>query len=206
MERKDQMEILTQDILAFWFGDLATDGAIDPIKSKPWFEKNKDFDEQVKRRYESYLDTAVMGAFDRWIRSPEGLTALVILLDQFPRHIYREKPKSFLFDAKALSMSLYGIEQKLFLETRSAYGYFMLMPTMHAEDLAIQTKSVECFERLFKVAEQGAKDMIAKALDFSLKHKAIIERFGRFPHRNAILGRTSTESEIEFLKEPGSSF
>lgn len=200
------MEILAQEILSFWFGEIAEDGSVAQANAKRWFEKNETFDAKIKRRFEGYLETAVMGAFDRWIQQAEGLTALVVMLDQFPRQIYRNDPKAFAFDAKSLSLSLYGIENELFLKTRSAYGYFLLMPTMHSEDLAVQQLGVKSFQRLLTQAEKGAKTMVASALDFAVKHRDIIERFGRFPHRNSILGRQSSDEELDFLNMPGSSF
>lgn len=200
------MEFLAEKILTFWFGDIDETGAVDKEVSKRWFVKDQQFDDQVKRVFGSYLETGVMGAYDRWIHEPGGLAALIVMLDQFPRQIFRNRPEGFVYDPKALSLSLFGIENECYLKTRTYYGNFILMPTMHSEDLKVQDLGVSSFKSLLDVAEPGAKNDIANALEYAIKHRDIIAKFGRFPHRNAILNRESTSEEIEFLKTPGSSF
>ncbi len=195
------MEILCQSILAFWFGSDAFNN------SQKWFQKDPQYDNLIKKKFSEYMDHGFMGAFDRWTKDHEGLTALIILLDQFPRNAYRNQPQSFHFDKKALAVALTGIENKFYLRGYCPYGYFSLMPTMHSENIEIQNLGITCFEELYaQQSEPKAQQMIATALDYAKQHRDIIKRFNRFPHRNAILGRESTPEEVDFLQQKSSSF
>lgn len=201
-----ELEPLAQDILKFWFGTLDKTGAVMPEKSKRWFQKDVAFDQDIARRFDEYLMPGVWGAFDRWLENDLGRVALIVLLDQFPRNIYRGQPKSFYFDQKALHLSRDCIQSKQFLKLATPYAYFTLMPTMHSELLEAQELGIESFKELLAVTDEGQKALISAALDYAIRHRDIVARFGRFPHRNEILGRESTAEEMDFLKEPGSSF
>ncbi|MFW7381355.1 MAG: DUF924 family protein [Oligoflexus sp.] len=201
------MEPLAQGILNFWFGPLDANGLVAKEKSDRWFQKDAAFDQEIRKKFEEYLQPAAWGAFDRWNLHDDSRVALLVLLDQFPRNIYRNDPKSFYFDQKALHISMEGIHSEHFLRVPVVYAYFSIMPTMHAESLEAQETGIAAFERLLQAAAPGElKEMLASALDYAKRHRDIIAQFGRFPHRNAILGRDSRKEELEFLQQPGSSF
>ena len=176
-----------EQILHFWFEE---------ITPKDWFTKNPDFDEQLKQRFGDLVEDAIGARLDSWAKTKEGRLALILLLDQMTRNIYRDTPKAFAGDEMALALSLRAVHDGYLEDSTIGECQFFLMPMMHAEDLDIQNKSIPLFEKY------TYKD-VAK---FAHKHKDIVARFGHFPHRNAILGRPSTDEEIRFLKEPGSSF
>jgi uncharacterized protein (DUF924 family) len=175
------------EILHFWFNELSP---------KDWFRKDPDLDNRIAARFGETYESVRHQIPDDWLTTPEGYLAAVIVFDQFPRNMFRDDPRAFATDAMALALSkraiAEGLDAKLDVDKRA----FLYMPFQHAEDGADQARCVELFAALGKPVE----------LDFANRHKAIIDRFGRFPHRNAILGRTSTEEEIAFLLEPGSSF
>lgn len=200
------VEVLAESILKFWFGDMGDDGVVDAEKSKRWFIKDDNFDKSIERVYGSYLDTAGMGGLDRWANDSKSITALIVMLDQFPRNIYRGVEKSFIYDKKALALANLAVEKEYYKEVPAVCAYFQAMPFMHSEDINMQDKCIKQFEWLIENTEGDTKKMMEKALEFAHKHRVIIEKFGRFPHRNAALYRESTAEEVEFLKGPNSSF
>ena len=200
------MEVLAESILKFWFGDINSDGTVDAEKSKRWFKKDEIFDKSIERVYGSYLDTAGMGGLDRWANDPQAMTALIVMLDQFPRNIYRGLEKSFIYDKKALALANLAVDKNYYKEVPAVFAYFQTMPFMHSEDIKMQDKAIKQFEWLIENTEGDTKKMMEMALEFSHKHRVIIEKFGRFPHRNAALYRESTAEEVEFLKGQDSSF
>jgi uncharacterized protein (DUF924 family) len=191
------------DLLRVWFGEP---GSSPFASSKKWFTKDEAFDRALREQFEETLDAAARGELDGWRASPREEVALVILLDQISRNIHRGTPRSFAQDelsrAVTLEMLAKGVDRTLGLAER----YFVLMPLMHAEDVALQRRCVAEFEALLADTSEEARAMLTSAVDYAKKHAVIVERFGRFPHRNAILGRASTPEEIEFLGQPGSSF
>ncbi|MGU9961913.1 MAG: DUF924 family protein [Candidatus Puniceispirillales bacterium WSBS_2018_MAG_OTU23] len=175
------------DINNFWFIDTAP---------KQWFIKDDQFDATLKKRFEEWVVKALAGSLDAWADTPMGTLALILLLDQMTRNIYRNTPAAFSGDAAALALSLNAVHRGYLDEMEAHPQQFLLMPMMHSEDINIQNQSLP----LFKKYTSADTDEYAK------KHQVIIARFGRFPHRNAVLGRVSSEEEIAFLKEPNSSF
>jgi len=176
------------DVLAFWFEE---------IEPKAWFTKDTDFDRRVTERFGAAHARAAAGELDHWQERAEGALALVLLLDQFPRNMFRDSPRAFASDAGALAVAKQAIVRGLDMELVGDRRIFLYMPFQHSEELADQRRSVELFaERL------DSENM----LGYARRHLAIIERFGRFPHRNAVLGRANTPEEAEFLEEKGSSF
>jgi uncharacterized protein (DUF924 family) len=171
-----------------------------------WWKKDPAFDDDIRDRFEPAHTLAARGALDGWKATPRGRLALVILLDQFSRNMYRGTPRAFAQDARACECTLEAIvegdEQGLGIMERS----FLYMPLMHAEDVDLQHKSVAAFERLCRAAPETLRKAVEQTLDYAKKHAEIVERFGRFPHRNTILGRSSTPEEVTFLTQPGSSF
>ncbi|GGC82498.1 DUF924 family protein [Vreelandella lutescens] len=176
-----------QAVLAFWFQELS------PAQ---WFKKDTHIDQQIIERFSDVLEKAAACECFEWRRSARGRLAEVIVLDQFSRNIYRDDARSFASDTLALALAqeavASGADQSLSAVERS----FLYMPYMHSESAAIHTLALQLFD------QPG----LESNLEFEKRHKAIIDRFGRYPHRNAVLGRTSTPEEVEFLKQPGSSF
>lgn len=198
-------------ILDSWFEGVDDETVIDKGRPpfKKWFAKDAALDRQIRQRFEDDLNNALAGTCQDWEQSARGALALILLYDQFTRNIYRDTPGMYKADAPAQGLTLRltagGKERKLNLVER----IFVYMPLMHAEDIPKQRLSVECFRRLMeesKIRNPQNTHYYSYSLDYANRHCAIVERFGRFPHRNAILGRTSTAEEIEFLKKPGSGF
>jgi len=195
-------------ILDFWFGEMKNSGVPDKKKQKMWWQKDKNLDKLIKKEFEILLKRAKSGEFEEWTDNPEGTLAVVILLDQFSRHIYRDTVNAFSQDEMALniviSAMLKGFDKQLIAVKRT----FIYMPLMHSEDIDIQIKSVECFSELEKeyIRNDETADIVKINKKYAIMHYEIIKRFGRYPHRNMVLGRESTAEEIEFLKEQGSSF
>ena len=194
-------------VLDFWFGACGADGSLDPVKRKMWFGSGRDYDAGIRKRFRKLHRRAAQGELEReWAATPPGAMALIILLDQVSRHIHRGTAAAFAQDAAAQKLAIAGVEQGADRALIPAQRAFFYLPFEHAEDLELQRKGARLFERLSgEVAPAWRREYIGFA-DYSGHHRDIIERFGRFPHRNVILGRASTPEEIEFLKEPGSSF
>ena len=174
-------------VLSFWFEDCS---------SKDWFKKDKYFDKQIKKQFIGLIKDALHGYNNDWKKSLESSLALIILTDQFTRNVFRGTPRSFSGDILALDTCLHCLDKFDFSQQTLEKSHFTLIPLMHSENLKIQEMSLPLFRKYTS----------KKVYQYALKHKNIIARFGRFPHRNAILGRTSTATEIEFLQSPGSSF
>ena len=175
-------------VLSFWF---------DETPEKNWFIKDAAFDDLLRQRFEKIIRRALAGQLDSWAEDAEGLLALIILLDQMTRNIFRDTPMAFAGDDMALALTLKGVDRgDLDRLEHQVQRQFMLMPMMHAEDLAIQEASLPLFEKYTS----------ADTYDYAIRHRDIIARFGRFPHRSTILGRPLTAAEAEFLKGPNSSF
>jgi uncharacterized protein (DUF924 family) len=199
-------EPLIQSIHELWFGELDAEGRAQPDKVQKWFSKDPAFDQLIRKRFQEYIDAAFMGAFDRWTKNDEGLVALIVFVDQFPRNMFRDTPRSFAYDKKGLALANLALYEDRYLQMPALYAYFSLMPTMHSEILEVQEKGLEAFTRLLDKVPAVHKELIGTAHRYAKAHRDIIARFGRFPHRNLILGRDSTPEEIAFLQEPGSSF
>lgn len=176
-----------QDITDFWFSD----------QTKPlWFKKSSDFDREVKRRFLDVYYQAAAGELNHWRDLATNALALIIVLDQFPRNMFRNHPRAFATDEQAVALTKYALERNYQQNLSVEEQAFLFMPLMHSEDKQDQRQCVELFREL------GKEDN----LKFAIKHQKIIDRFGRFPHRNQILGRESTLEEQEFITQPGSSF
>lgn len=193
-------------VLEFWFGSNPDDAAIAKEKSALWWSKNPQVDDEIRGRFEGLVAKAAAGELSYWEATPAGRLALILLTDQFPRNIYRDSPRAFAYDAKALAWCLDGIEQHVDRKLRPIERVFLYLPLEHAESLEHQDKSVKYFGELVSIVDEPDKAVFKEYLDFAIRHRDIIARFGRFPHRNKILGRQFTAEEIAFLNEPGSSF
>ena len=185
-----------QDILDFWFGPREERGA----SRREWFRKDEAFDQRLRERFGALHAAAASGERDGWRAECQPMLALVIVLDQFSRNLYRDDARAFAQDAHALACSREALargDDRLLLPVERQFLY---MPFEHSEDLADQDRCVELMGAL------DAYPQTRGLVEWAHKHRDIIRRFGRFPHRNAALGRTSTSEEREFLQQPGSSF
>ncbi|MHB1188311.1 DUF924 family protein [Thiobacillus sp.] len=195
-----------ESVLAFWFGAPGSAVEVAGRQSKLWFGKSPANDQAVIERFAATLTAATAGQLDHWAHSPHGRLALVIVLDQFPHHIHRDQPQAFATDPQSLALSLAALESGEDRQLTPIERVFLYLPLEHAESLDIQARSVSLYERLAHEAAPDERALFDGFLDYARRHRDVVARFGRFPHRNAILGRPSTPDEIEFLKQPGSRF
>lgn len=195
-----------ESVLAFWFGSPGTAAEVAARQGKLWFGKSPANDQAVIERFAATLTAATAGQLDHWTRTPRGRLALVIVLDQFPHHIHRDQPQAFATDPPALALSLAALatgEDRLLAPVERVFLY---LPLEHAESPDLQERSVSLYEQLARQAAADERALFDGYLDYARRHRDVVARFGRFPHRNAILGRPSTPDELEFLKQPGSRF
>jgi uncharacterized protein (DUF924 family) len=198
---KDQQDI--NKVLEFWFSDDPDN----PMKhARSWWEKNSAFDARIKAQFESLILGALKGELDSWKSDVDGVLAFILVTDQFPRNAYRNQPESFSLDAIALKATLESIDRKMDEQCGPIQRWFMYMPLEHSENLEHQNTCVQLFESMTQEVEEAFKPAIVQAYHFAKLHQQVIEKYGRFPHRNAILGRSSTEEELAFLKQPNSGF
>lgn len=189
-----------QEVLDFWFGAPGSATAGQPRRE--WFVKSDAFDLQIRTRFGESIAQALAGGLRDWdALGPQGVLARILVLDQFTRNAYRNTPQSFAGDALALAAASGLVERRAERELPPLQRAFVYMPFEHAEDAYMQERAVELFSQL--AAEHPGFD---EMLDYAHRHRGVIARFGRFPHRNEILGRVSTPEEAEFLRQPGSRF
>lgn len=199
---------LAGEVLSFWFGErdsLKSRDALVERVQRLWFGGGEEVDGEIATRFKSDLDSMAEGDLGA-ARSTEEKLALIVLLDQFSRNIYRESPRAFAKDLLALKLAKGIIEGGLDMELEPEERAFVYLVLEHSEDAGDQALSVSKFEELAGEVAEELRSVYESFLDYAVQHKVIIDRFGRFPHRNELLGRTSTPEEIEFLKQPGSSF
>lgn len=181
-------DALIDEIVEYWFGEGP---------KVYWFEVSESFDRQVRDMLLEPHERAAAGQLDHWMDDVDGCLALCILLDQVPRNVFRGTPRAYATDEKARAVARHVIQNDFDVECEPEERMFLYLPFEHHEDLDSQRLSVQLFRERVGVSEP---------IDYAERHLAIIERFGRFPHRNAILGRESTPEELEFLKQPGGAF
>jgi uncharacterized protein (DUF924 family) len=187
-----------REILDFWFGRESEEGYGE--FREVWFTKDPEFDREVRDRFEGAYEEAAAGRLAHWKDEAQSCLALIILLDQFTRNMFRGDPKTYATDDKAREAARHAVEHAYDRELTPYGRLFVYLPFEHSEDLEDQRFSVELFRGL--AAEMGSEEL----LGYAVRHLEIIERFGRFPHRNEILGRATTPEEAEFLRGPDSSF
>lgn len=190
----------------FWFGELDEEGCAEEELAKAWFTKNPDFDREIRENFEELYEEVVAGEHEDWLETERGLLTYVVVLDQFSRNMFRDTAKMYAADPQALAAAKMGIERGDDKKLPFAARKFLYMPLMHSEELADQRRCKELFENWRDELEGEKKEEIQVNVGYADRHLVIVERFGRFPHRNWILGRESTPEEVEFLKTPGSSF
>lgn len=198
-----------EQILEYWFGaaDCAEPTSSD-LKSciGRWFESGGDIDAEVKRRFAGELEQAAVGARDHWAETPRGLLALIVVLDQLARNIHRGSPRAFAFDSKTLALSQRADERGDERHINLVHRIVLHLPLMHSESMEIQRVSLVKYRGLYDESSDELRGQMINVRRAAERHYEIIERFGRYPHRNAVLGRPMTSAETAFLKEPNSSF
>ena len=195
-----------ESILDYWFGTEADDLVAANQHAALWWKKNSQVDQKIRERFASVLDAAANGDLDDWLTHPRGRLALIILADQFSRNMYRETPRSFAFDRFAQTWCKAGLDSGADRVLRPIERVFFNLPLEHSESLEDQQRSVALGKSLAERVPDAHRELFDGYLKYAERHRDIVLRFGRFPHRNAILGRESTEEEIAFLQQPGSSF
>jgi uncharacterized protein (DUF924 family) len=179
------------EVLRFWFGEGEERGKA----HRRWFEKDVAFDSLIRDRFLPLYEALASGAHLEWLAEPADCLARIVVLDQFPRNMFRGTPRAFATDALALAAARHAVEKDFDRQLLDVERQFVYLPFEHSESLADQERACDLMQPLGE-----------ELYDWALRHKRIVERFGRFPHRNSMLGRTSTPEEIEFLKQPGSGF
>jgi len=190
-------------ILDFWFGADSQSPADEARMVKRWFVRDDTFDDEIRRRFGELVAPAIAGELAVWAESPRGRLALLLVLDQFPRNLYRDDLAAFAGDAAAQRCALEGIGCGHDLALDPRYRAFCYLPLEHAEDLALQQRCVALFTALAEDTSALPVDRYAMYLDYARRHREVIARFGRFPHRNRVLGRSTTADEQAYLDAGG---
>jgi uncharacterized protein (DUF924 family) len=199
MSHIEAMAIGPQQVLDFWFG--APDSAEFGTQRKAWFVKDAEFDRRIVERFGPTIERALRGELDAWAQTPSGALARILLLDQFTRNAFRGDRRAFAGDAQALAAAIALVGSRQDESLPSVLRAFVYLPFEHAEGLAMQDEAIRLFTRLVARSPE-----LASMLDYAHRHRLVIERFGRFPHRNTILGRRSTAEELAHIATPGTAF
>jgi uncharacterized protein (DUF924 family) len=193
--------VAPEDVLEFWFGTPPADESELMAKIRRWFQGGDTVDREVVERFADTVEAAVDGGLEAWASSPRGRLALVILLDQFTRNVFRDTPRMYAGDARAQELALAAFADRTADRLAFVEQLFLSLPLLHSESLAHQERGAEIAAALARQAPPLFEPMCAMHLEQSAKYRGVIERFGGFPHRNAVLGRPSTPEEIEFLAD-----
>ena len=194
------MDSTIDDILSFWFGELDERGLCDPERHPLWFRKSDDTDRRCRTEFGDKVTMALAGELDPWARSDGGLMALVLLLDQFTRNIYRDTPAAFAGDSRALELALAAIDSGRHTGLPAIHRVFLYLPLEHSENLDNQDR---CVALLTGLADEVGVEQFQEFARYAHAHRQVIAQFGRFPHRNAILDRESTAAELAYLEQHG---
>jgi uncharacterized protein (DUF924 family) len=195
-----------QPLLDWWFGSADKPADIVADKGRLWFGKRDSQDLEARERFGALVEQALAGGLTDWTQRPQGWLALVLLLDQLPRMIFRDTARAFSGDLRAQALVAQGIAADFDRQLPAMQRSFIYLVFEHCEHLAVQNEGVSRFAALHDEQPLEDRAVFADHLDYAERHQKVIARFGRFPHRNAILGRESTAEERAFLREPGSHF
>jgi len=195
-----------RDVLDFWYSDADLDSPTLDSRMDRWFGSDASLDSEILERFGDLVQCASEGQLDAWAETPEGRLALIILLDQFRRNIFRGQPEAFEHDREALKLCVEGTMAGVHKELSAEQRIFFFMPLQHAESLQIQEKSVNIYNALAQSVSGTLRETFATCAHFAELHRDIIAEFGRFPHRNAILGRENTTDEAAYLSGSAPSF
>lgn len=199
------MSSISDRLLDEWFGESRRDPGLAGERAGYWFGPDRERDRRLEERYGELSDEAVSGGLTEWQDEPESRLALIVLLDQLPRNIHRGTPRAFAGDARAAALTLAGIGTGMERGLSPIEQVFFYMPLQHAEDRATQRLCVQQYRALLERNPEH-RTVFENFLDYAETHRDIVERFGRFPHRNGILGREPTSAELEYLKEGAPRF
>jgi uncharacterized protein (DUF924 family) len=195
-----------QAILGFWFGHAADDPAEASARERFWFGASRETDSLIGERFASAVKAAARGEFDSWVQVPRSTLALVLLLDQFPRNIWRGTAKAFAHDAQALRTAQEAVARGHLENLAPLERWFLVLPFQHSESIEDQRESIRLSSEIVRAAPASWRPLLEGYLQFAKEHFALIEQFGRFPHRNRVLGRTLTAKEEAYLSRGGASF
>ncbi len=193
-------------ILDFWFDGALNNSDAAVARLSTWFKQSDDFDAKIADRFAHLPQAARLGRLNHWPQSCEGTLAMILVLDQFPRNLYRNTARAFAYDHAALKIANQLVGEITFRDLHPVEQAFALLPFEHSEMLDDQVRAVKLYEVLAAQTPGPYQPFLRNALDFANRHYQIIERFGRFPHRNAILGRASSAGEKKFLEAGGDTF
>ena len=194
------------NIHRFWFQDSLTSLQELENRKAHWFGGSKSFDDTIRRAYSDLPDRALSNEFDHWQLDPLAATSFILILDQFPRNIYRGTARSFIYDQKARQAAQVAIDLGIDSKVHPLEAVFIYLPFEHSEDSGDQSISVGLFERLADNAPTEFRDHLESTAEYARKHRDIIAEYGRFPHRNQVLGRSPTTAEKMYLENGGESF
>ncbi len=195
-----------EEILEYWFGSHTDPSAVNESMSKLWWGKSPETDRDCEERFGATLAQASAGELDAWSAEPASCTALIIVLDQLTRMLHRDTARMYENDARALALTTRMIDSGQDARVPAIRRVFIYMPLMHAESVEAQDRGVDVYAKLAEAVPESAREPFTKFHGYMVLHRDIVARFGRFPHRNGILGRDSTPEELEFLQQPNSSF
>lgn len=202
----DEIDHHAREILDYWIGNSDEDIDEAERRKKFWFGSDSSVDEEIARRFRGTVESVRDGAHGDWLDTPSGVLATIIVLDQFPRNLYRGTAEAFASDARALELSLALADSPTITELGWMSRVFALMPLQHSEDAAIQERAVREFEALAAACNSEYRAILEGTAEFARLHRDIVKRFGRFPHRNRILGRESTQAERDWLDDDAPTF
>ncbi|MDH4109797.1 MAG: DUF924 domain-containing protein [Gammaproteobacteria bacterium] len=205
-EITDEDQARIDAVLAFWFKAKELSAPQIDGRMDIWFGDDPVFDHEIEENFSGDVDLASAGKLDHWAADPRGRLALIILLDQFRRNIYRGTAEAFSRDGAALKLCIEGAMEKKDQGLTPIERAFFYMPLQHSESLKVQTKSVDIFNKLAQAVSPTYRETFETVAQFAELHRDIIEQFGRFPHRNQVLGRQNTPEEAEYLASDGPSF
>ena len=195
-----------ETILDFWFGDLDEHGCASPNQRKFWWQKSDEFDRTIRDQYLADYEAIVAGERDAWRSTPRGALATIIVLDQFSRNMFRDTPEMYAADPLAREVCHEGLDEGFDEDLAFDERVFFYMPLQHSEYVSDHERCRALFTELRDQAPENLSADAENYLEYARQHRVIVERFGRYPHRNQLLGRASTDAERAFLKQPNSSF
>jgi uncharacterized protein (DUF924 family) len=200
-------DTLVSEILDFWFGPVERWNLPGVTSAQQlWFMGTPEIDTLINQKFRTTLEQATVGRLDHWMQSPEGALALLLLLDQFAMNVFRDQPRSFTVSHLALPYALEAIGKGFDQKVPPVQRIFFYLPLEHAEDIHLQNRSLELFKALIDAGEESEREMFEMTYDYAVRHHRVIERFGRYPDRNPILGRDPTPEEQKYMDDGGPDF
>jgi uncharacterized protein (DUF924 family) len=200
------MNVTPESVLGFWFGDDLDSPEAAAARRLLWFGGDPSFDERIRRRFDGLPSHALQGGLDSWRQGARSSLALVLVLDQFPRNLYRGTAEAFAYDPLAKEVAVGALESRFDTALAPLEATFLYLPLEHSEDIEAQERCVSLFQNLLDRAPVDHRSQFESFLSYAIRHREVIRRFGRFPHRNAVFGRPSTSEELSYLESGGDTF